>query len=202
MRSHFKLVFFFLLPIGGAMLTSCGRHATSSERTTFTQGDSLTETYLVLQDTLLHTWNLVIREEEEKRETMDKVIQHLLKMSAGDRTQLTSLATRFEQLNRLHITPKTLTNHYVVEEHDFAAKSLVSEILSLAESNPGVIGDKGFSKLIDRIKVADQRTSVYRSGYDSIARQFNNFLKTNRLFLLDLEKNGGLEARPTFGRNE
>jgi len=202
MKFHFRFVCFFLLGAGVAMLASCGRHATPSERTTFTHTDSLTETYLILQDTLLQAWNLVIRKEQEKRETMDKVIQHLLKMSAADRSQLTSLAARFEQLNRLHITPKTLTNHYVLEEHDFAAKSLVSEILSLSESNPGVIGDKGFSQLIDRIKVADQRTFVYRSGYDSIAQQFNIFLKRNKLFLMDLEKNGSLEARPTFGVNE
>lgn len=179
-------------------LVSCGRSATSNEKTTFTHIDSLTDTYLSLQDTLLHSWNVLIKDEQEKMNAMDAALAHLKKLTLPDPTQLTSLGSRFEQLKQIHLTQKTLSNQYVIEEYDFATNSLISEILSVTESNPALLQNKDLINLIDKIKVADQRTSIYRLGYDSIAYQFNVFLEKNKILLQDIDKNGSLEKRPMF----
>jgi hypothetical protein len=178
-------------------LLSCGRSATSNEKTTFTHIDSLTDTYLSLQDTLLHSWNVLIKDEEEKMNSVDAALHHLKKLTLPDPSQLASLGTRLEQLKQIHLTQKTLSNQYVIEEYDFATNSLISEILSITESNPALLQNKDLINFVDQIKIADQRTSLYRLGYDSIAHQFNAFLEKNKALLKDID-NGSLEKRPMF----
>ncbi len=180
------------------ILMSCGRSATSNEKTTFTHIDSLTDTYLTLQDTLLHSWNVLVKDEQEKVEAMDNVLHQLLKTAMPETSQLEVLENRLRQLKQIHITQKSLSNPYVIEEYDFAASSLVSEILTLSQSNPSLIQNKNLSALIDKIKIADQHTSLYRSGYDSIAYEFNAFLERNQSVLKDIDKNGVIEKKPLF----
>jgi hypothetical protein len=187
------------LLLGALALISCGRSATSNEKTAFTHIDSLTETYLSLQDTLLHSWNVLIKDEQEKINAVDAAMEHLKRLSLPDPSHFASLSTQFEQLKQIHLTQKTLSNPYVIEEYDFASNSLISELLSLSESNPSLLQSKDFFNLIDKIKSADQRTSIYRLGYDSIAYEFNAFLEKNKLLLQDIDKNGSLEKRPVFG---
>jgi hypothetical protein len=187
----------FGLLLGSFALLSCGRSATSNEKTTFTHADSLTETYLSLQDTLLHSWNILTKDEQEKMAAVDAALSQLKKLALVDESQLASLGNRLDQLKQIHITQKTLSNPYVVEEYDFASNSLISEILSLAESNPTLLLNKDLTNLIDKIKLSDQRTSSYRLGYDSIAYQFNAFVEKNESLLKYIE-NGNLEKRPMF----
>ena len=177
---------------------SCGRSATSNEKTTFTHIDSLTDTYLSLQDTLLHCWNLLVKDEQEKMDALDGALHHLLQMANPEQSQLAALENRLGQLKQIHITQKSLSNPYVIEEYDFAAGSLVSEILTLSQSNPSLLLNKNLSELIDKIKIADQHTSLYRSGYDSIAFEFNAFLERNQSALKDIDKNGAIEKKPMF----
>jgi hypothetical protein len=187
----------FGLLVGSFALLSCGRSATSNEKTTFTHIDSLTDTYLSLQDTLLHSWNVLIIDEQEKMNSVNAALDHLKKLTLPDPSQLASLGTRFEQLKQIHLTQKTLSNQYVIEEYDFATNSLISEILSITESNPAFLQNKDLLSLIDKIKVADQRTSNYRIDYDSIAYQLNAFIEKNKSLLKDID-NGSLEKRPMF----
>jgi hypothetical protein len=183
--------------LGACLLMSCGRSSLTNEKTTFTRADSLTETYLGLQDTLLHSWNVLVKDEEEKLQAVYATIAHLRKLSVHDHSQLSSVASRFDQLRGIQITQKTLANQYVVEEYDFATSSLISEILALAESNPALLQNKELAELVEKIRTADERTSTYRLSYDSVAFQFNTFLEKNRSVLKDIE-NGAIEKRPMF----
>ncbi len=184
--------------ISSFALLNCGRSATSNEKTTFTHIDSLTDTYLNLQDTLLHSWNVIIKDEQEKMSTVKEAIDHLRTLALPDPSQLTSLGTRFEQLNQIHLTQKALSNQYVIEEYDFATNSLISEILSITESNSTLPQNKDLINLVDKIKIAEQRASFYRLSYDSIAYQFNAFLEKHKTLLHDIDKNGSLEKMPMF----
>ena len=183
---------------GGILLMSCGRSTTSNEKTTFTHIDSLTDTYLSLQDTLLHSWNVLVKDEQEKLDALDRALHHLLQMANPEQSELVALENRLRQLKQIHITQKSLSNPYVIEEYDFAASSLIAEILTLSQSNPSLIQNKNLSALIDKIKIADQHTSLYRSGYDSIAYEFNAFLERNQSVLKDIDKNGVIEKKPLF----
>jgi hypothetical protein len=180
------------------ILLSCGRSTTSSEKTTFTHLDSLTETYLTLQDTLLQSWNILSKDEHDRLEAVDEALHHLIQFSEPSPSQLASLKARLDQLKQIHITQKTLANPYVIEEYDFASNSLVSEILSFTEGNPKIVEDKLLSNLIDKIKLSDQRIFNYRMGYDSIANQFNSFLERNKIHLKEIDANNSVEKRSVF----
>jgi hypothetical protein len=197
MKVSVKIYSFLAIIVGAVSLISCGRSTTSNEKTTFTREDSLTETYLSLQDTLLHSWNLLIKDEQEKMDAVNATIHQLEQLSIPNHSQLTSVASRFEQLKSLHITQKSLSNQYVVEEYDFATNSLISEILSLSESRIDLAQNIELTQLIDKIKSADERTSIYRLSYDSIANEFNAFLEKNKSSLKDID-NGKLEKKPLF----
>jgi hypothetical protein len=197
MKVSVKIYSFLVMAVGVTTLISCGRSTTSNEKTTFTREDSLTETYLSLQDTLLHSWNLLIKDEQEKMDAVNATIHQLKQLSLSNPSQLTSVASRFEQLKGLHITQKSLSNQYVVEEYDFATNSLISEILSLSESHVDLLQNKELTHLINKIKSADERTSIYRLSYDSLANEFNAFLEKNQSTLKDIDK-GKLEKKPLF----
>jgi len=184
--------------LGGILLMSCGRSTTINETTTFTHLDSLTDTYLSLQDTLLHSWNVLVKDEQEKVDAMEKALLQLVQLPVAEKSQLVSLQSRLEQLKQLRITQKTLTNPYVVEEYDFATSSLVAEIVALSESNSVLMQNKNLSALIEKIKVAEQHTPLFRSSYDSIALLFNAFLEKNESSLKEVEKSGPLEKKPLF----
>ncbi|MCX8489660.1 MAG: hypothetical protein ORN54_01180 [Cyclobacteriaceae bacterium] len=184
--------------LGGILLMSCGRSTTINETTTFTHIDSLTDTYLLLQDTLLHSWNVVIKDEQEKVDAMEKALQQLVQLPLAEKSQLVSLQSRLEQLKQLQITQKTLANPYVVEEYDFAINSLVAEIIALSESNSVLMQNKNLSTLIEKIKVAEQHTPLFRSGYDSLALLFNAFLEKNESSLKEIDKSDAIEKKPLF----
>ena len=110
--------------------TKCNRQ----DKTSFTKADSLTESYLNLEDSLLHAWNVMAWDEKDKIKSMHEILRMMLEQGGFDKQQVRALEQRLEQLDRIRFTQKSLANSYVIEEYDFASNSLVSVILSLAEA--------------------------------------------------------------------
>ncbi len=179
-------------------LLACSSTTTKTERTLFTKADSVTETYLTLQDTLHHAWNLLVNDENMKIKNINTLLDHLLSWGAFEKTTLTTLDNRLDQLRKIRITQKTLGNPYVVEEYDFASNTLISELISLTESKPDLLRDKTIQNLLDQIKIAEQNVSVYRANYDSVAEVFNRFLSKNESLLKEIDRKVNLEKRPLF----
>ena len=185
-----------LAPIVG--LVSCNAPPANQGKTTFTRIDSLTETYLVLQDSLLHAWNVMAWDEKEKTKAMHGLI-HLMHQKDGfDDGQLATLEQRLDQLERIRFTQKSLANNYVVEEYDFASNSLVSEILSLAEADPEFIKNATAQRLVDKVKLTDQRVDEYRGQYDQAAMRYNTFLEKNKSYMKEIDNSNTGEKKALF----
>jgi hypothetical protein len=166
--------------------------------TSFTKVDSLTETYLALQDSMLQAWNMMINDDNLKIKAMHNLVHELMVSGKTDNEELVSLEQRLEQLAHLRYSPKTMANADVVEEYDFASTSLISEMISIAESRPELSYDTSLQKLVEEISNADQRVSAYREEYDMIAANYNRFLEENKKYLKDLEQKDTLEKKPLF----
>ncbi|HCR55193.1 MAG TPA: hypothetical protein DIW27_12305, partial [Cytophagales bacterium] len=191
-------VLFILLLTSVIGLASCTTQESRQNNTSFTKVDSLTETYLILQDSLLHAWNVMMWDEQEKTKAMHGLI-HLMHQQEGfDDEQLITLEQRLDQLDRIRFTQKSLTNTYVIEEYDFASNSLVSEILSLAEADPEFIKSGNAQRLLDKVKMADQRVEEYRNQYDQAAASFNRFIKKNDRYLHEIDKEYTGEPKALF----
>ena len=194
-RENLILLLFICCAAGWA---SCNNRTSALERNNYTHIDSLTDTYLNLQDSLLIAWNVMAKDENEKLRSIHEVLQAMSSSDSFNKNLVASLEQRLEQVKRIRFNQKTIANPHIVEEYDFASNSLISEIVSLAESNLTFIQKKELQSLIDAIKEADQRVNYFRFDYDFIAQKFNRFLDNHQSHLKEIDQNAVNGKRPLF----
>ena len=199
LRNYHKAILLFFV---ACVAWNCSEKKQSAEETAFTKADSLTDTYLALQDSMLWAWNMMINDDNLKIKAMHGLVHHLMVSGSSDKDDLMALEQRLEQLTNLRYSQKTMANEDIVAEYDFASQSLISELTSMAESKIGLSSDSTLQKLIDEITLADQRVTTYREEYDSIAKDYNTFLDDNKDYLKDMDHSCSLDKKPLFGMNE
>jgi hypothetical protein len=177
---------------------SCGDKKEPAEETYFTKVDSLTETYLALQDSMLQSWNMMVNDDNLKVKAMHNLVHELMVSGKSDNEELVAIEQRLEQLSHLRYSPKTMANADVVEEYDFASTSLISEMISIAEARTEFNYNTTLQKLATEITEADQRVNAYREEYDMIAASYNQFIEENKKYLKDIDRNADFAKKPLF----
>lgn len=193
-----KIVVCFVASICSAVLMSCSEKRADSPDAAFTKADSLTDRYLAFQDSMLQSWNVMINDDNQKIRSMHNLLHELLVISTDERDQITKYEEQLEQLIRLRYTQKSMGNADVVEEYDFASTTLVRELISLAETTPEYPKNSTLQKLVDDIRLADERVINYREDYDLIVIDYNNFLDENKPYLEEANRNDTLEKKYLF----
>jgi hypothetical protein len=183
-------------------ILSCKKQENTSHSTTFTRMDSLTEVYLTLQDSMWSTWNMMMKDESEKIEAVKMLLDDLKELKTSDQTEIESLIQQWEQLDKIRFTQKTMENPHVVEEYDFASNALITEVISLSESNTGFLTNKKWQRLTDAIKSADQRISTYREEYDSVANRYNHLLDEIGPSLSEIDPKNEGHKKPLFSSED
>jgi hypothetical protein len=185
--------------IAAALFTLIACHSKKEgEQTSFTRTDSLTDVYLTLQDSMHDTWNMMIKDDNQKIKAMKGLLHEIQIGGQYAPGELKSYEQRVDQLWRIRYTPKTMWNADVVEEYDFASASLVSELITLAESYTAFSYNTTLQKLVEEIRAADMRVENYRADYDAIAMQYNEFIEKNLEHLKEISDNGTLDKKPLF----
>ena len=159
----------------GIVLVNCGKKAEITHPT-FTKADSLTDLYLSLQDSVLQSWNVMINDDNQKIKAMHNLLHELM---------ITS-------------NQKSMANEDLIEEYDFASNLLVTELITQAESKTEFAYNTTLQKLVEEIRVADQRVNLYREEYDAITFKYNTFLERNRNYLSEITQKDSIELRPLF----
>lgn len=180
-----------------SLLPSCVEK-TNTNPAQFTKLDSLTDDYLSLQDSILESWNNMIKDDNEKLDAMENLIHELKVSRSIDERLFKSYKERIRQLRQSRFNQKTMSNFDVVEEYDFASNSLISELIVLAESQTEFAYNTTLQTLTDKIRTADQRVAVYREEYDLIVSEYNEFLEENKSYLKEIETDSFLEKKPVF----
>jgi hypothetical protein len=191
----------YILPLIFIGLISLFVHCDGNKQkdsTSFTRIDSLTDMYLVLQDSLLDTWNLMIKDDNQKIKSMKNLTHELEIGGQFSQEELTSLEVRIDQLIKIRYTPKTMWNADVVEEYDFASNSLVAELISLAESHSAFSYNKVMQQLVDDIRAADLRVEHFRTDYDELAMTYNTFLEDHQDVLKEIVETDSPDKKPLF----
>lgn len=194
----FKFAAGSFLVISIIALLSCGEKKTETVETHFTKEDSLTECYLSLQDSMLHAWNLMMNDDNQKLKAMQYLLHELAIGRQAETNELQSLEQRLDQLSRIRFTQRTMANPDVIEEYDFASNSLVTELIALAKSAPNFEQNTTVQTLAEAIAMADQRILLYRAEYDEIVKGYNAFLGSNKDFIKSIDENNTLEKKPLF----
>lgn len=194
----FKIAFVGSTSLVLAFMLSCKEQKSTSAEVHFTKEDSITDRYLVLQDSLLYVWNLMINDDNQKLKAMSNVLHELLVGKQANKEEVEVLQKRLEQLTRIRFTQKTMSNPDVIEEYDFASNNMMSEIISLTTASPNYEQNTTLQNLVENINLADQRTLLYRADYDAIARSYNSFLERNQKVLKSIDATCSLENKALF----
>jgi hypothetical protein len=192
-----KFVAGLVVPFCAVLLMSCDEKKANSDAT-FTKADSLTDRYLAFQDSMLQSWNVMINDDNQKIKSMHNLLHELLVISTDDRDQLTKYEEQLDQLSRLRYTQKSMGNADVVEEYDFASTTLVRELVSLAETTSGYSQNSTLQKLVEDIRLADERVNNYREDYDLIVNEYNRFIDENKSHLMEANRGDSLEKKYLF----
>lgn len=192
MRVRLSIIFFSTI---GLMLVNCGRKI-DPQNTMFTKADSLTDFYLSLQDSMLQSWNIMINDDNQKIKAMHNLLHELSITSSS--AELHAYEEQLEHLKELRYNQKSLAQEDIIEEYDFASQLLVTELIGIAESRTEFAYNTTLQKLVEEIRVADQRVAFYRQGYDAITRKYNSFLQANKNYLSEISEKDSLELKPLF----
>lgn len=160
-----------------ALFVQCGNKNEQAPESAFTEADSITAVYLMLEDSLHDTWNMMLGDDNEKIKAMKSLVHEMKIGTPYTPAELAALEDRIDQLVSIRYTFKNMNNADVVEEYDFASNSLVAELITMAESLSSFSYNTTIQKLVEQIRSADLRVENYRADYDSVALAYNRFIE-------------------------
>lgn len=168
------------------------------ERVLYSTEDFVTENYLAYQDSLVHAWNMMISDDNDKLTSLHELLSEMRNAGeVGNAHLLLKFEERLSQLHRIRYTQKSMSNADVIEEYDFASTSLVREILALAESCPAYPTHTRIQQLVEEIRLAEERIENYRADYDDLVTHYNLFLEVNKKHLGQVNRDS-LRKKPLF----
>jgi hypothetical protein len=71
-------------------------------------------------------------------------------------------------------------------------------VISLTESHSTFSYNNTLQKLVEEIKVRDQRVEVNRDSYDHIANEFNKFITRNKSLVNEISNDTSFVQKPLF----
>lgn len=179
------------------LLTGCGKKPENNP-TTFTKADSLTDFYLLLQDSMLRSWNMMMNDDNQKIVAMHNLLQELMLLSSESDEQYAAYKNQLDRLADMRYDRTSLAKPDIVEEYDFASNLLVNELVSLAESSPDFAYNRKMQQLVEHIRIADQRVNVFREEYDAVTARYNAFIQANQSYLADIAATDSMDVKPLF----
>jgi hypothetical protein len=195
-KNLFLLFFITGMP---AVFMQCGHKPDAPEEIGYTHADSITEVYLMLQDSLHDTWNMMLSDDNEKIKAMKGLVHEMRIGTQFAPEKLAVLDERIDQLLKIRYTPKTMSNTDVVEEYDFASNSLVTELISMAESLSSFSYNTTIQKLVEQIRSSDLRVDNYRADYDSVAMAYNRLLERHTTSIEEITNSDTVMKKALFG---
>lgn len=186
MKSKNLSTLLFLAGVMPALFMQCGNKTEAPREMGYTQADSIAEIYLMLQDSLHDTWNKMLGDDNEKIKAMKGLVHEMRIGTPYTPEKLAALNERIDQLARMRYTSKTINNTALVEEYDFAVNSLVTELISMAESLSSFSYNTTIQKLVEQVRSADLRVENYRAEYDSLAAAYNRLIEEHSATLKEI----------------
>lgn len=146
---------------------------------------------------MLISWNVMINDDNQKIEAMHDLL-HELMVTSSEHNDLHAYEEQLNHLIELRYDQHTIAEEDLIEEYDFASNLLVTELISEAESQEEFAYNTTLQNLVEEIRIAEQRVSLYREEYDAITTRYNHFLKENRDYLDEITQSDTLELKPVF----
>lgn len=199
MKSKNLFTLLFITGMMPVVFMQCGNKPEAQEEMSYTHADSITEVYLMLQDSLHYTWNMMLSDDNEKLKAMKGLVHEMRIGTQFTPEKLAILDERIDQLIKIRYTTKTMSNADVVEEYDFASNSLITELISMAESLSSFSYNTTIQKLVEQIRSSDLRVDNYRADYDSVAIAYNRFIEQHTNSIKEITNTDTVRKKSLFG---
>src|SRR5688500_11517767 len=128
---------------------------------------------------------------------MNNLMHELMVTSIGD-NELHAYEDQLDHLVELRYDQQSMGDEDLIEEYDFASNLLVTELITQAESKTEFAYNPTLQRLVEEIRVADQRVTLYREEYDAITVKYNTFLEKNRNYVSEITQKDSITLRPLF----
>ena len=188
-----RLSALFLVFLSGMM---CCAKRGDIYHTTFTKADSLTDTYLSLQDSVLRSWNMMIHDDNQKIKALRNLLRELQVTSSVDTFSV--YEERLHRLKESRYDEESMSDRSLIEQYDQVSQELTSELVSIAERRTEFNYNPTLQRFVQEIRVSEQRIALFKSEYDVITKKYNMFLRANSTYLGELTLMDSLVVRPLF----
>jgi len=178
-----KIGFLFLAGITSALIINCG--GKKEEQLSAEQLDSLTATYYALNDSLENAWQQLVEDDEKKLAYLRRLVEEVANTNNYSEEEYQTYMNMIDGLANMQYTQETMVNSEVIDAYDSASSVVISRITKYAYDHPNFENYPLMQELIDDLNQAQSMLLIYRSRYDIIAKNLNNFIDDNEHRLID-----------------
>ena len=105
---------------------------------------------------------------------------------------------RLHRLKESRYDEESMSDRSLIEQYDQVSQELTSELVSIAERRTEFNYNPTLQRLVQEIRVSEQRIALFKSEYDVITKKYNMFLRANSTYLGELTLMDSLVVRPLF----
>lgn len=176
-----------LLITAGVIIAGASCSSNKSARERAAMIDSLKYTYVKIQDSIDHTWTVMIKDDDEKIAYLKRLLQEVSYTNNYDEEQYEELMNRVEKLKTLRYKRSSMENSNLIDEYDLAVKSTINDVVGFAKSNPEYEKYPLMEELITDIRSKDNEVLMYRVDYDQSARSYNRFINEHKKLMDEID---------------
>lgn len=170
------------------VIASCDQPANKEASNKFDRIDSLRSEFLQIQDSLLYSWNVMIKDDNEKISSLSRLLDEVKYAGVSDTSTIVEYKERLEKLKKSRYSYTSMANSMLIDEYDLASNTLVNEIISYAQSHPEFERYAVMQKMIDETMAAESRILFFRIDYDDYVKIYNRFLKNHEGIIDEIDK--------------
>lgn len=178
---------------------SCNNHPNKKTAVAdFDQIDSLRATFLTIEDSLVHTWNVMINDDNKKIKSLKRLVQEVVFAGGVDTTITNRLFQQVKELKSKRYTSKTMTDSDLIDSYDSSSNALINSIVTLATSHEEFERNIVMNKMVDEINHAEGKILFFRLDYDDVAKLYNLFIAEHKELMKDIDGEYDPNKLPLF----
>lgn len=179
-------------------ILSCNSSSEYNDEEKFDRIDSLRSEFLHIQDSLLYSWNVMIKDDNEKIKNLARLLDEVKYAGVSDTSVIVEFKERLHKLKKSRYTYTSMANSLSIDEYDLASSTLVNEIIAYAKAYPEFERNPLMQEFIDEIMAAESRILFYRIDYDDFVKIYNKFLDEHSDIIKELDKEHDHVKLPLF----
>jgi len=196
-QNNIKVYYLIIITLLILSISSCSSSKHRSEEANFDRIDSLRAELLIIEDTLLFNWNVMIHDDNERISDMSRLIDELKYANAFDTTLLNTLKSQVNEVKSFRYFMTKMTSDQI-DEYDSISMSLSAKLLQLVDSFPELEKYPYMNELVESIIVRETNILYFRIHYDDAAKAHNRFVKENVEFINQIDAEYHHNVLPLF----